>query len=97
MEDTWRVLPAEEAQGRNAGLVHDFDDEDPDLAAALAASMADTSGQASTSTAQQEEADMAAARLATLDPGQEPAVGPSELAMPSSSLLTNFELRHFAL
>jgi len=68
--------PTEEAQGRNAGLVHDFDDEDPDLAAALAASMADTSGQASTSTAQQEEADMAAARLATLDPGQEPAVGP---------------------
>lgn len=53
------------------------DDEDPELAAALAASLQDTHGGGSRNR-EQEDADAAATRLAMLDPGPEPPVGPGE-------------------
>ena len=52
----------------------DVEEEDPELAAALAASLADSQTSAGPSAASEE--DLHAAQLATLDPGSEPSSGP---------------------
>ena len=66
--------------GVDAAAATDAFDDDPELAAALAASMADSQAGAgpSSEAREQEAADLAAARLAALDPGPEPPAGAGE-------------------